>query len=116
MTDIKPSLKDFTAEHFQQYEGRTLTFLRPADDPENPGASVELELVAVSAMVPSGSVTPAGQRQPFSLLFRSVKGETFGRGLPKLADSAFEPCELFLSRVQPPLGLPAGVYYEAIFN
>jgi hypothetical protein len=115
MTDIKPSLKDFTAEHFLQYEGRTLTFLRPADDPENPGAPVELQLVAVSASGPSGSAAP-GHREPFSLLFRSVKGETFGSGLPKLVDSAFDPCELFLSRVQPPMGLSAGVYYEAIFN
>jgi hypothetical protein len=111
MTDTKPSLKDFTAEHFHPFEGRTLTFLRPADDPENPGAPVEFQLVAVSALGPS-----LGRRAPFSLLFRSVKGETLGRGLPTLIDSAFEPCELFLSRVQPPVGLPAGVYYEAVFN
>jgi len=115
MTDIKPSLKDFTAEHFLQYEGRTLTFLRAADDPENSGAPVELQLVAVSASGPSGSAAP-GHREAFSLLFRSVKGETFGRGLPKLVDSAFDPSELFLSRIQPPMGLPGGVYYEAIFN
>jgi hypothetical protein len=115
MTDIKPSLKDFTAQHFLQYEGRTLTFLRPADDAVNPSAPVELQLVAVSALGPAGSAAP-GHREAFSLLFRSVKGETFGRGLPKLVDSAFDPSELFLSRVQPPLGLPAGVYYEAIFN
>ena len=112
MTDTKPSLKDFTAEHFRPYEGRTLTFLRPVDDPENPGAPVEFQLVNVSSL---GLVKGPGQREPFSLLFFSVKGETLGRGLPKLVDPTFEPCEVFLSRVQPPLGLPAGLYYEAIF-
>jgi hypothetical protein len=112
MTHTKPSLKDFTAEHFHPYEGRSLTFLRPADDPENPGAPVEFQLVAVSALGPSS----LGHRAPFSLLFRSVKGETLGRGLPTLIDSGLEPCELFLSRIQPPRGLPAGIYYEAVFN
>jgi hypothetical protein len=116
MTDIKPSLKDFTAEHFMPYQGRTLTFLRSADDPENPGAPVEFQLVSVSASGRSGSAAPPGHRAPFSLLFLSVSGETLGRGLPKLVDSAFEPCELFLSRIQPPLGSPSGVYYEAVFN
>jgi hypothetical protein len=116
MTDIKPSLKDLTMEHFVHHEGRTLSFVRPADDQVNPGAPVELQLVAVSALGPSGSAAPPAHREPFSLLFRSANGETLGRGLPKLVDPAFEPCELFLSRVQAPVGLPAGVYYEAIFN
>jgi hypothetical protein len=118
MTDIKLGLKDFTAEHFLPYEGRVLTFLRPADDPENPGAPMEFQLVAVSALGPVKRPAGAaqGQREPFSLLFLSVKGETLGSGLPRLVDPAFEPCELFLSRIQPPMGSPAGVYYEAIFN
>jgi hypothetical protein len=118
MTDIKPGLKDFTAEHFLPYEGRILAFLRPADDPQNPGAPMEFQLVTVSSLGPmkGPAGAPQGPRQPFSLLFLSVKGETLGKGLPKLADPAFEPCEVFLSRVQPPMGLPAGVYYEAIFN
>jgi hypothetical protein len=111
MTDTKPSLKDFTAEHFRPYEGRVFTFLRPADDRENPGAPLEFQVVAISALGPA-----LDHREPFSLLLLSVNGETLGRGLPTLVDPAFEPCELFLSRVQPPLGLPAGVYYEAIFN
>jgi hypothetical protein len=62
------------------------------------------------------AVSPGAARKPFSLLFLSVKGETLRRGLPKLVDPAFEPREVFLSRVQPPVGLPAGVYYEAVFN
>ena len=111
MTDTKPSLKDLTAEHFRPHEGRVFTFLRPADDPENPSAPLEFQLVAISALGPS-----LGHREPFSLLFLSVNGETLGRGLPMLVDPAFETCELFLSRVQPPVGLPPGVYYEAVFN
>jgi hypothetical protein len=112
MTDIKPGLKDFTADHFRPYAGRTLTFLQP----ENPGAPIEFQLVAVTELGPRGFAAAPGSRAPFSLLFRSLKGETLGTGLPKLIDAAFEPCELFLSRIQPPVGLPAGVYYEAIFN
>jgi hypothetical protein len=116
MTDIKPGLKDFTAEHFMPYQGRTLTFLRSADDPENPGEPVEFQLVAISAFGRPGSAVPPGHRAPFSLLFLSVNGEILGRGLPMLVDPAFETCELFLSRVQPPVGLPPGVYFEAVFN
>ena len=109
---IRPSLGEFTAEHFLPHVGRTLTFLQPADERGNPGAPVEFRLIAVDALA---TARGAG-RSPFSLLFLSVNGETLARGLPRLVDPGFEPCELFLSRVLPPAGLPAGVYYEAVFN
>ena len=112
MTGTKPSLEELTAEHFLPYVGRTVPFLQPADERGNPGSPVELRLMAVETL----GVARGGARTPFSLLFLSVSGETLGVGLPRLVDSGFEPCELFLSRILPPAGLPAGVYYEAVFN
>ena len=112
MTGVKPSLEELTAEHFLPYVGRTLPFLQPADEQGNRGVPVELRLIAVETLGPGGGRA----RAPFSLLFLSANGETLEMGLPRLVDPGFEPCELFLSRILPPAGLPAGVYYEAVFN
>jgi hypothetical protein len=109
----KFTLKEMTAEHFVPCKGSTLTFLRPADD-QGRREPVQLDLLVVTSY-PQAAV--GGLRTPFSLIFRSVGGQTLGRGLHTLEHDAFEPSDIFLSRILVPVEYmrEGGVFYEAVF-
>jgi hypothetical protein len=82
------------------------------------GEPVALELLEVVRLRPPGSAAVAGMRaEPFSLLFRSRDNQVLRSERPKIVAPGFEACEVFLPRVMPPAGRPAGaVYYQAIFT
>jgi hypothetical protein len=107
-----------TAEHFVPYRGSVLTFLRPLDgqgkDEQGKRERVELELLRVT----SYSDAARGLRTPFSLIFRAVGSQTLGRGLHTLDHDAFEPSDIFLSRIMVPGEYlrEGGVFYEAVFG
>jgi hypothetical protein len=115
---VKTTLAEMAAEHFLPYRGSVLTFLRPpaeqGKDEQGKRESVELELLRVT----SYSDAARGLRTPFSLIFRSVGGQTLGRGLHTLQHDAFEPSDIFLSRILVPgeYMREGGVFYEAVFG
>jgi hypothetical protein len=114
---VKTTLAQMTAEHFIPYRGSVLTFLRPHEqrkDDQGKREPVELELLRVT----SYSDAARGLRTPFSLIFRSVGGQTLGRGLHTLEHDAFEPSDIFLSRILVPGEYlrEGGVFYEAVFG
>ena len=111
-----PGLRDFTADLFAPYQGQVFRFRCP--DGRGGIKDVELELLEVTRRRPRGR--PDTIREPFALLFRSVKGETIPvvrSALPELAHEDFAADPMFLSRVQVSIGARDDeVYYEAIFN
>lgn len=112
--NAKPTLREMTAEHFLPHQGRVVTFLRPEQEPGK-RERVELELLRVTSY---RQAAIKGMRTPFSLIFRSVGGQTLGRGLHRLELEEFDPSEIFLSRilVPPDYMQEGGVFYEAIFG
>ena len=104
-------LEDYTADAFLSCRGQVLAF----DD--GSGQPVSLELLEVAKLRPPGPAAIAGMRaEPFSLLFRSVDNHVLRSEQPRILQPGFEPCEIFLPRIMPPPGWPAGAaYYQAIF-
>jgi hypothetical protein len=107
-------ISDFKAETFRPFEGKALTFLRPAPA----GAAcepVDLTLIAVNEQ--AGSPRP-GFRRPFSLMLTlRDQSPLADRFLHQLSHPDFEPCELLLSRVSvPELDKRDGtMFYELVF-
>jgi len=111
---VKTTLAEMVAEHFLPYRGGVLTFLRPADE-QGKREPVELELLRVTSY---REAALPGMRIPFSLIFRAVGSQTLGRGLHTLEHDAFEPSDIFLSRIMVPGEYlrEGGVFYEAVFG
>ncbi len=110
---VQITLAEMAAEHFLPHQGCMLTFLRPLDQQET-REPVQLELLRVT----SYSDAARGLRTPFSLIFRTVGGQILGRGLHTLEHPAFEPSDIFLTRILVPgeYVREGGVFYEAVFG
>ncbi len=105
----KPSVREFTADHFLPHQGSVFRFEPAAGEP------VELELIEVARYRRPNS-NGIG-REPFSLLFRGVQPRAMAPVLHTLIHEAFAPCLIYVSRIIPPAGLdPREAYYEAVFN
>jgi hypothetical protein len=106
-------LTEFTADVFDRYVGQRFGFVPSTGSPA--GDPVEMQLVDVMRpREPQRSSGPVVRQ--FSLLFRSVDGRKLATGLNTMQHEDFEPCEIFLERVQPAYGLPDAIDYEAVFN
>jgi hypothetical protein len=104
---MKHEVQNYTAEIFQPYCGQVFVFQGTSD------VSVRLQLAEVKESK-SGAL-PAGFRDPFSLLFIRVGGESSSSGLYRLLHDDFESGDWFLSRVAIPGGDSSIPYYEAVF-
>ena len=108
----KPTIEAFTADHFLPYQGDIFRF-----QPPGTGEPVELELLDVSSPRKPARGFGSGRREPFSLLFRSVRGQSMAAVLHTLIHEGFEPCLIFVSRIIPPADRdPNEAYYEAVCN
>ncbi len=117
---------DCAADNFLPYVGEMFTFQQSSDEQRDIGDSVELELVEVrhyGQRLGIGNVdsrpSTHERRESFSLLFVLRSSAPLGKGLHRLIHRAFEPCDLFLSRVvvpEPGQGDRGKIYYEAVFG
>jgi hypothetical protein len=106
-------LAQFTARLFVGRVGEVFR-LAPSDDARGTaGGPFELELIEVRR---AGGGGGEAAREPFALLFALRNRTPLGPGLHRLVHEAFEPDDLFLSRVFVPGRDPRAVYYEAVFG
>jgi len=109
----KVGLAQFTAPLFVGRVGEVFR-LSPSDDaPGTAGGLFDLELIEVRQPGRGGG---EAAREPFALLFALRSRTPLEPGLHRLVHEAFEPDDLFLSRVFVPGRDPRAVYYEAVFG
>jgi hypothetical protein len=109
----KVGLAQFTAPLFVGRVGEVFR-LSPSDDaPGTAGGLFDLELIEVRQPGRGGG---EAAREPFALLFALRSRTSLEPGLHRLVHEAFEPDDLFLSRVFVPGRDPRAVYYEAVFG
>jgi hypothetical protein len=109
----KPTIADVTSDHFRRNDGSRFRFRGRQEG----AAETEMELIEVLSFskVPPGSHVK--REEPFSVLFRKTAGPELPQTLQLMLHEDFEHDWIYLSRVQPPLGLdPQESYYEAVFN
>jgi len=105
-------LAQFTAQLFVGRVGEVFRLIPSDDAPGVARGPFELELIEVRRSGGGGQAT----REPFALLFTLRSRAPLGPGLHRLVHGAFEPDDLFLSRVFVPGRDPRAVYYEAVFG
>jgi len=120
---VKPrrGLESATAESFMAHVGRTLVFLKPAEERGAGSATVELKLKSVEqheyiARLEAGMPGTYGKRKrdSFTLLFEKPGSEPLSAGLHEFAQGEFKGCPVFLSRVGG--GKKGPLRYEAVFG
>jgi hypothetical protein len=108
---MKIEMATYTADAFQQYVGKTMTFEQTGN-----GESSRLQLDLVEIRRSQSSLRAEGFREPFALLFVSRGTNLPGGGLHRLLHDDFEPTEWLLTRVWIPGKSSASPLYEAVFG
>jgi hypothetical protein len=108
---MKLEMETYTADVFQGYVGRTMTFEQTAN-----GASRRRQLELVEIRRSPLSSRPEGFREPFTLLFVVNGTDLPGNGLHRLLHDDFGPTEWLLTRVTMPGRDSATPYFEAVFG
>jgi hypothetical protein len=113
----KPSIERFLPDHFDPYRGDIFLFVPPVSQDGTAPEPIEMELVEVTRYRKREAPPHPEGREPFALIFRSVKGRVLAPVLHTMEHSAFESCLIFVSRIAPLAGLDRKeVCYEAVFN
>lgn len=92
-------------EEFEPHVGK---LFRLHCDPE----SVDITLVSATALV---NHRPQ-MRPPFMLMFHSDPLVQLGAGIYTMRSGSFGPDLVYIEQTMPPPDMPAGNYYQAIFN
>ncbi len=107
MTTTKPSIEQFSADHFELQKGK-IFLLQPPE-----GEDLEFELIEVTRY----KKVAGASREPFALVLRGVNRQELAPLLHTLKHETIQPCSIFVSRIAPLPGLdPNEVCYEAIFS
>lgn len=110
----KPSLREWTADHFAPHLSGIFRF-EPAAGAN--GEPIELKLIEVTRHRRQRQEANGAGREPFSLLFLRIRPGEMAPVLHTLVHDAFARDLIFVSRIVPPAGMdPKEAYYEAVFN
>ena|SRR2546423_13136224 len=100
------TIEHFTSATFNEHQ-RTKFLLRYQPAQDQPTATLEIELIEVSAR------TPTARQDRFSLLFRGPQAPLLEQGMYRMEHAALGALDLFIV----PVGVDEiGIHYEAVFN
>jgi hypothetical protein len=114
LNGMAKAMSDWAAGDF---EGRVGEIFHVRSSGVSEQLTLEIELLRVGR-TGAPAKAPAGIRtEPFHLIFRTLGRTELPAGLCQLVHEEFQPDEVCLVRIMPPVGMPADqAYYEAIFG